>query len=80
MAWITPNTDVYLLKLVPLDKEHKHTLYFEDAEKQYNTFYSFLDRAFTAQTYQRVNKNRLRIEENAETIQCWNLRQTEPGR
>lgn len=69
MAWITPNTDVYLLKSVPLDNEHKHTLYFENAEQQYNTFYSFLDRAFTAQTYQRVNKNRLRIEENAETIQ-----------
>lgn len=71
---IAPNTDIILLKGVPLDNSYKHTLYFANTTAQYNHFNTtnYGQKRFTQQTYQRVNKNLLRIQVNAEEINDYN--------
>ena len=71
---IAPNTDIILLKGVPLDNGYQHTLYFANTTAQYNHFNStnYGQKRFVKNTYQRVNKNQLRIQINAEEINDYN--------
>ena len=45
MAYVTPNSLVYLLKGVPLDVEHKHTWYWAPGqyEQQHNHFLNYFE-------------------------------------
>lgn len=70
MAYITPNSTIYLYNNIELDNSYKDTLYFSDVQEQNAYFdvtkpYKF---AFIQQMYQRTNKGTLRIEKNAELL------------
>lgn len=58
---IQPNTNIKILRNVPLDTSYDHTLYFANATAQYNYFASLTKYNLTANTYQRVNKGRARV-------------------
>lgn len=68
--FIQPNTTISLCRNVPLTPSYVNTLYFEREEYQYNYFISKVGTGltFTQQSYQRRNRNRLRIHINAELI------------
>lgn len=68
MANIQPNTTIRLLKNVPLDNTYTDTLYWENASTQQANMISLTKYIFTEQTYQRVNKHRLRIQRTADDI------------
>lgn len=72
MAWIAPNTEIILMRGVPFTPSYKHTMYFTSLAEQASYFQAFSnpigELRFTAQTYQRVNKNTCRLEINAEKI------------
>ena len=70
MAIIAPNTDVYLLRNVPLNNDYENTFYFNSATEQFNYFYP--KRAYTKvnYTFQR-NNGMLRVDVPAESaMQC----------
>ena len=64
MAYVVPNTTIYLLSNVPLTKDYRDTFYFASLNEQQTYFKSKIAYTFTAQSYQRVNSNRLRVELN----------------
>ena len=63
MAYITPNTTVYIMRNIPLDGSYQHTIYFASESAQQNYFFSQSNNkiAFTVnpQSYQRVEKEKL---------------------
>ena len=61
MAYIAPNSTVYILKGVSLDSDYNHTGYFASAAAQELKFVSYRKYTLTEQTYQRVNKERIRV-------------------
>lgn len=77
MSYISPNSDIIILKGVPLDKDYNHTLYFslvypvtleQRLANQYSTFYAFRKYTFDDQTYQRAGKGKLRIARKADDL------------
>ena len=68
MANIQPNTIIRLLHNVPLDNKYTDTLYWETASHQHANMLSLTKYTFTEQTYQRVNRNRLRVQRCADDI------------
>lgn len=68
MAYISPNSDIYILRRVPLDSSYNHTGYFTNATAQYDKFYSYLKYTFNVQSYQRVNKNKIRLSITADAL------------
>lgn len=69
--YILPNTDIRLCRGVPINNTYQDTLYFDTATDQYNYFNSKVAYTFNPTTYQRVNKNSLRIQLNATS--CYDL-------
>lgn len=69
---INPNTSIYLLRGIPLDNTYNDTLYFATASAQLAYFQGKLSNnggvSFTKQTYQRVGRNRCRLEISADKI------------
>ena len=61
MAYIAPNSDVYILKGVPLDRSYNHTLLQSTEETQYNIFYSYKKYSLNNQSYQRSGKGKIRV-------------------
>lgn len=63
MAYIAPNTDVYILRRVPLDKDYNHTVRQTSASAQANMFNSSAYKKYTltTQTYQRAGENKIRV-------------------
>ena len=66
--YIAPNTNIYILHGVPLDNTYRNTLYFEAASAQFGYFGSKTKYTLNNQSYQRVNRNRIRIEKTAEDL------------
>lgn len=64
--YIEPRTNVRLLHNVPLENTYDHTLYFADAQSQYNYFANLTKKNCVNYTYQRVNKGRIRVEGKAD--------------
>ena len=60
--YIQPNTVIKLLSDVPLDNTYEHTIYFEDDAAQYAYFASKAKRNFSAQTFQRVDRQACRLQ------------------
>lgn len=58
---ITPNTNIKLLKGVPLDNTYTNTLFFESVEAQTAYFSSLMKHNLTNYTYQRVNKGVMKV-------------------
>ena len=65
MAYIQPSTDIYLLKGINIDNDYNHTLYFSSLNSQTNYFVGVANGSngikFAENTYQRANKNTLRL-------------------
>lgn len=72
---IAPNTDIILLRNVPLDNTYTDTIYFSNATEQFNHFYNtstYAKKVFGNNTYQRVNSGVMRIEVSADEIYNYN--------
>ena len=63
MAYITPNSTIYLLKNVPFDRRYNHTVKWADASTQLNTLKAspFLKYTLTEQSYQRWKRDYIRV-------------------
>jgi hypothetical protein len=59
--YIQPQTNIKLLRNVPLDPTFDHTIWFGDATSQYNYFAGKQAFNLTDYTYQRVNKGIARV-------------------
>lgn len=66
--FIEPNTNIRILKNVPLDNTYKHTIYFDSATAQTNYFIGLTKHNLSQQTYQRVQKGKARVGLNAELL------------
>lgn len=61
MAYIAPNSTVYILKGVPLDRSYNHTLLQSGLSSQYETFYRYVKYTLFFQSYQRAGKGKIRV-------------------
>ncbi|MFQ9808239.1 MAG: hypothetical protein ACLRYB_00070 [Segatella copri] len=66
--YIAPNTNIRVLKNVPLDNTYRNTIYFENATNQLNYFLSKQKYAFNNQTYQRVNNGVMTLNRSADDL------------
>lgn len=66
--YVVPNSNVIVLKNVPLDTTYEHTIYFDNSSTQYAYFSGLMKFEFPSQTYQRVNKGTIRVAKNAEAL------------
>lgn len=66
--YIQPNSDIYLLAGIPLDNTYTDTIWFDNATSQYNWFNGKAVRRFTEQYYQRVNRNRIRVNVSSDLL------------
>ena len=65
--YIEPNTTIKLYSGVPLDNTYNHTLYFASKESQ-QTYFSVAKYTLSAQSYQRVERGKMRIERKADDL------------
>lgn len=61
MAYIAPNTTIYLLSDVPLNNSYGDTIYFASASAQQSYFQSKVAVTLGSQSYQRKDRNVLRV-------------------
>ena len=66
--YIEPNTTIRLLKNCPLDNTYDHTIWFADKSSQTGYFRGLTKYVLSEQTYQRVNKGRMRVQYKADDI------------
>lgn len=72
---VQPTGLIYFLKGVPLDKNCDDTFYFDpfgsNASVQFQKFYGYKKYEFSNVTYQRVGRNKIRVQKNADDLrQC----------
>lgn len=66
--FIEPNTNIRILKNVPLDSEYKNTINFTSATAQRDYFIGLTKHNLSNHTYQRVQKGVARVGINAEAL------------
>lgn len=66
--YIAPNTNIKILKDVPLEPSYENTLYFSSISAQTNYFSSKAKYTLTQNTYQRVNRGVIRVGIKAESL------------
>lgn len=66
--YIQPNTNIRLLKNVPLDNTYEHTIFFKSVSEQITYFKSLKHEDFLQHSYQRHSKNVMRLNRNAEKL------------
>ena len=66
--WIEPNGVVKILYNVDLDDNYDNTLYFANRTAQFNYFNQLVKYTYSKITYQRVKRNYIRVEINAENL------------
>lgn len=66
--YIVPQTDVRLLKGVPLENSYHETMYFTSSSAQYNAFNSFPQVPFSEFTYNRANRGHIKVGVSADSI------------
>lgn len=66
--YIQPNTDVVILKTIPLNKSYENTVYYSDKNAQYNAFIKYKKYSLANYSYQRVNTGTLRVELKYENL------------
>lgn len=64
--YINPNTDIRLLKNCPLDNTYEHTIYFNSASAQANYFIGLTKHNLPQNSYNRVNRGRMRVQKVAD--------------
>ena len=65
--YIEPNTTIKLYSGVPLDNTYNHTLYFANKSEQ-QSYFSVSKYTFSSQSYQRVERGKMRIERKADDL------------
>ena len=65
--YIEPNTTIKLYSGVPLDNTYNHTLYFA-SESEQRSYFSVSKYTISAQSYQRVERSKMRIERKADDL------------
>lgn len=69
MAYIAPNSTVWLYKGVPLDPNYENTYWFANKAAQKSAFdTSYLAYTFTAQSYCRATGNAIRVQRNPDDL------------
>lgn len=68
--YIEPNSIIKILTRIPLDNNYENTLYWSTAQDQYDYFHNsnHVIRTYDRQSYQRVEKGRIRVYENISQI------------
>ena len=66
--YIHPNSTIQILRQVPLDTTYDHTIYFSNATQQYTYFLAKTKYTFLDQTYQRVKRGYIRVQQNANNL------------
>lgn len=66
--YIEPQTNVKLLRNVPLDNTYEHTIYFSSVGAQSSYFSGLTKYNLTNYTYQRVNSNQIRVARKADDL------------
>ena len=66
--YIQPNTNIRLLKNVPIDNTYNNTLYFTNKSQQTNYFLGKTKINYTGQSYQRAERGYMQIERKAEDL------------
>ena len=59
---ISPNTTIHLLSGILLDNTYENTIYFANQTDQYAFFTDKIVYTLTEQSYQRVERNTIRVE------------------
>lgn len=72
MAYRNMNTAIYLLEGCPLVKGDENSLYFDSTTTQFNYFHNFAVNSTLSASFQRVNKNTLRVEAVYNAVQFCN--------
>lgn len=70
--YIEPNTTIHILRGVPLDNTYTDTIYFNSPTEQYTHFMSYTKVTLNRNTYQRVNRGRMRVQVSADRIYDYN--------
>jgi len=72
MSAVMPNSDLYLLRGVPLDKNYDDTYYFnpfyDNRANQYSFFSNFKKKEYSAMSYLRVNANKIRLNDSYDNV------------
>lgn len=68
MSYIAPDSDVIILKGVPIDSDYVHTMRQDSLVGQYNMFYAFKKYELNNYNYQRSDKGKIKV-----NILCDNL-------
>lgn len=66
--YVAPNSEIRLLRNVPIDSSYRDSFYFSSLSEQITYFNSFVKQSFTQQSYQRVNRGYLRIQQSADNL------------
>lgn len=66
--YIAPDSVIRLIKNCPLDTTYEHTIYFNSKDEQTAYFSGLTKYTLTKQTYQRVNKNLMRVQYKADDL------------
>lgn len=66
--YIVPNSTVYILSGISINKNYQHTIYFDDANAQYNYFKKHVKKTFTGVSYQREKRGWMRVECSADEL------------
>ena len=68
--YVNPNTNIKILTGIPLDNTYEHTIYFSNRGDQFNYFSARVRVLYdlTAQSYQRVQRSKMRVNINAENL------------
>lgn len=60
--YIVPNTTIYLLKNIPLNKSYEHTVYYPDKDTQAQAFMAYKKYTLTDYSYQRSQLGTIRVQ------------------
>lgn len=60
--YILPNTTIYLLKNIPLNKSYEHTVYYPDKDAQVQAFMAYKKYTLTDYYYQRSQLGTIRVQ------------------
>lgn len=66
--YIAPNTTIKILNNCPIDNTYEDTIYFASEASQQVYFNSLVKYALTSQSYQRVQRGKMRVEVKAENL------------
>ena len=66
--YIAPDTEIRVLRNVPLDNTYEHAIGWTERTQQTDYFKSKTKFTFSKQTYQRLQRGKMRVEKPAESL------------